>query len=95
MQGAGLPDPEESKDSSSRNLYAAHIVRQGLNKEGWKLVITGAAITIVLVVCTNAASGVQHQPLHLPWYMLQLAPQCLVLSHQAKLLVWMPACPDV
>lgn len=48
MQIEGMADPEESKDSSSRNLYAAHIVRQGLNKEGWKLVVTGAAITIVM-----------------------------------------------
>ena len=46
MQSAAVSDPEESKDSSTRNLYAAHIVRRGLNKEGWKLVVTGASITV-------------------------------------------------
>lgn len=43
MQSKGLEEAEESKKSGTvRDLYAAHIVRQGLNKEGWKLVITGA-----------------------------------------------------
>lgn len=49
MQSAAVSDAEESKDSSSRNLYAAHIVRQGLNKEGWKLVVTGASMTVFVV----------------------------------------------
>ena len=49
MQSAAVSDPEESKDSSTRNLYAAHIVRQGLNKEGWKLVVTGASTTVFMV----------------------------------------------
>lgn len=32
---------EQSKDSATRNDYAADIIKRGLNKEGWKLVITG------------------------------------------------------
>lgn len=32
---------EESKDSATRNEYASEIIMRGLNKEGWKLVITG------------------------------------------------------
>ncbi|DBA94053.1 TPA: hypothetical protein ACH3X1_001702 [Trebouxia sp. C0004] len=32
---------EQSKDSAMRNDYAADIIKRGLNKEGWKLVITG------------------------------------------------------
>lgn len=58
MQSAAVSDPEESKDSSTRNLYAAHIVRQGLNKEGWKLVVTGAALTVFVVSHTTPASAI-------------------------------------
>ncbi len=39
--GSGEEDAEQSKDSATRNDYAADIIRRGLNKEGWKLVITG------------------------------------------------------
>lgn len=46
MQSATGSDVEENKDSSTRNLYAAHIVRKGLNKAGWKLVVTGASMTV-------------------------------------------------
>lgn len=55
MQGIDVQEAEESGDSSAGNQYAAHIVRQGLSKEGWKLVITGAAM--LLVVHMLAASG--------------------------------------
>lgn len=52
VQSQGLTEVEESKSSSVRDLYAAHIVRQGLNKEGWKLVVTGAA-TAGFVGCSH------------------------------------------
>ena len=44
MQASGPSEEgaEKSKDSATRNEYAADIVKRGLNKEGWKLVITGA-----------------------------------------------------
>ncbi|KAL0048262.1 hypothetical protein WJX82_011336 [Trebouxia sp. C0006] len=35
---------EQSKDSATRNDYAADIIKRGLNKEGWKLVITGHSL---------------------------------------------------
>ena len=59
-QTAAASDSEESKDSSTRNLYAAHIVRQGLNKEGWKLVVTGASLTVFVVSIPLLASDVCH-----------------------------------
>lgn len=49
-------------DNSTRSLYAAHIVKQGLNKEGWKLVITGATPTVCGVYMV-AASGLGCQML--------------------------------
>ncbi len=40
--GSGQDDDvEQSKESKTRNDYAADIIMRGLNKEGWKLVITG------------------------------------------------------
>ena len=33
----------ELEESQSKNYYAAHVFRQGLDKEDWKLVVTGDA----------------------------------------------------
>lgn len=40
---------EQSKDSATRNDYAADIIRRGLNKEGWKLVITGESFMLSFI----------------------------------------------
>lgn len=48
--GRGL----KHQDSETRERYAAEIVRRGLNKEGWKLVITGTHTRIrqfLLLLC--------------------------------------------
>ena len=49
----GEEDAEQSKDSATRNDYAADIIRRGLNKEGWKLVITGESFIHQSTLATN------------------------------------------
>ena len=57
MQSPEATELEESKDNGGDNAYAAHVVRHGLDKEDWKLVVTGAAMIVMNQVHVVVASG--------------------------------------
>lgn len=59
---------DRSKDSATRNDYAADIIRRGLNKEGWKLVITG-----------EAKFSFSHPLPHI-WFAIVTSPTCFASS---------------